>query len=144
MDKAAAMVLTERLMGSVPLNAELDRRAVAEGLVATLIPANEDHGKRAIGRVISHEKWLSVGALRAAIEKTAPARKLPEHRALPAPEPKGPSVHGSIIKYCYQRAQDDAARTDIPDWQQRKFRKGLAFWQKLASAHGLTNKTEVN
>lgn len=51
-----------------------------------------EHGRAACDYLIRHNTFLSVNAVREAIEKTAPAPKLPEHVALPAPKSKKPDL----------------------------------------------------
>lgn len=122
-------------MGSVALGPELDRRQVAEALVVTLLPATEDHGKRAVGRVIAREQWLSVAALTRAIEATAPAPKRAEHVALEAPDTSRTPIEGGLIGRCYREAAAEAASVD-PEVRKRG-EKALRFWGGLAKKAGV-------
>ena len=144
MNPEQAVLLADNLLDRVPVHGSLDPNEVKTDVARMLARCDHDHAARACSYVRDNERWLTAPAVvMDAIKATAPARKLPEHRALPAPQRKGPAVHGSIIAHGYRRAQQDAARTDVPEWQQQKYRKGLAFWRNLAERHGLTDHPEA-
>lgn len=65
-----------------------DVKLMGQQVAHLLTFAGVEHGKRAASWLVQNKEWLTVAAVKEAMERTAPAPKRPEYVALPAPTPK--------------------------------------------------------